>query len=151
MKKVDKNYYNLNNPLSNTVTDWSGDTINSFGLTTPKILLIEPSGYNVFAVTGGYGSSVVQDPKGGKGYTSYINTVIGSSVEVNKVVETVDDVNTFPTEAFLVGLQGEETSNNDQILNTIYIVKKDKTDTLNDTQIAEIKTIGTEFINAVSN
>jgi len=139
----------VNNPLSNTVTDWSGDTINSFGLTTPKILLIEPSGYNVFAVTGGYGSKIVQDPEFNS-YASYINTVIGSSVEVNRVVETVDDVNTYPTEAFLVGLQSEETSNNNQILNTIYIVKKDKTDTLNDTQIAEIKTIGTEFVNSLA-
>ena len=92
----------------------------------------------------------MQDPKDIKGYASYINTVIGSSVEVNRVVETVDDVNTFPTETFLVGFQSEETSNNDQILNTIYIVKKDKTDTLNDTQIAEVKTIGTEFVNSLA-
>ena len=139
---------NASNPLSNTTTDWTGDTINSFGLTDPKIILIQPQNYNVFAITGGYYSKILQDPKSG-GYQAYINTVIGSSVDVNKVA-TTKDISLYPTETFLVGLEGNNENNIDQIFNTIYMVKKDSLDNKDDKQIADMKTIGNKFINSLS-
>jgi len=141
---------NINDPLSNTVTDWTGDTINSFGSDTAKILLIEPQQYNVFAITGGYRSSISQWPKDQGMYSNYVNTTIGTGVDPTKVAETLDEINNYPTETFLIGLQAEDTNNNDKVLNTIYIVKKDQQDNLNQEQLTDITKIGNEFINSLS-
>lgn len=72
----------------------------------------------------GINSKIIQDPRGQGGYANFINSIIGTSIDQNKLAGVIEEINTNPTETFLIGIQGEDVENNDQILNSLYIVKK---------------------------
>jgi len=149
------------NPFSKTNKRTVGDNLQDIEGSAGQYILLEPKGFDVFAVYGSQSNltnlALIGDPRSPVGYSLFTHSIIGMTTNPTNVAENLQEINSFPTETYLVDLYLKDIRDNvksgqsfEDTRTFLYFVKKDTGDTNTSEHINEAKNITKTWLDSIN-